>query len=89
MVEPYKRSRTLRRLQVKLPGGRTVWHYEERKPKNAKCGKCGSALKGIQRERPCKMMNMARTMKTVQRPYGGNLCSRCMRDLIIGRARAQ
>ena len=89
MVEPYKRSRTLRRLQVKLPGGRTVWHYEERKPRNAKCGKCGSALKGIKRERPVKMRNMARTMKTVQRPYGGNLCSRCMRSLIIGRARAQ
>ena len=89
MPEPYKRSRTLRRLQVKLPGGRTVWHYTERKPRNATCGKCGALLKGIARERPVKMRNLSKKMKVVERPYGGNLCSKCMRLLIIKKARAQ
>ena len=88
MPEPYKRSRTLRRLQVKTPGGRTARHYTERKPRNAGCGGCGAVLKGIARERPAKMRNMAKTHKTVERPYGGNLCSKCMRLLMVQKARA-
>ena len=51
MPEPYKRSRSLRRLQVKVPGGATKVHYKERKPGKAKCGSCGSILIGVPRER--------------------------------------
>ena len=89
MPEPYKRSRSLRRLQVKVPGGRTALHYKERKPGKAKCGKCGVLLKGVPRERPIKMHNLPKTKKRPERPYGGNLCSKCMRTLIVEKARAQ
>lgn len=88
MPEPYKRSRTLRRLKVKLPGGKTTLHYKERKPAKAKCGKCGSVLKGVLRERPVKMKKLARTIKRPERPYT-NLCSKCMRALIVEKARSQ
>ena len=88
MPAPNKRSRTLRRMQVKLPGGRTVLHYKKRKPANAQCGNCGSFLKGVPRERSLKMSNMPKTKKRPERPYGGNLCSRCTRELIIQKARA-
>lgn len=89
MPEPYKRSRSLRRLQVKTPGGRIVTHYKERKPGKAKCSKCSTLLKGIPRERPLKMHNMPKTEKRPERPYGGNLCSKCMRVLIVEKARSQ
>lgn len=89
MPEPYKRSRTLRRLQVKVPGGATKAHYKERKPGKAKCGKCCSLLKGVPRERPLKMHNLPKTKKRPERLYGGNLCSKCMRSLIVEKARAQ
>lgn len=87
MPAPRKRSRSLRRIYVKTPGGRTVVHYKRRKPKAAKCGKCGAVLKGIARERPYKMRKMAKSKKRVSRPYGGNLCSRCMMELFVEKAR--
>lgn len=89
MPEPYKRSRSLRRLQVKVPGGRTSLHYKKRKPGKAKCGNCGALLKGTLRERPLKMSKLPKTKKRPERPYGGNLCSKCLRSLIIEKARLQ
>ncbi|HJN56641.1 MAG: 50S ribosomal protein L34e [Candidatus Woesearchaeota archaeon] len=89
MVERFKRSRSLRKVKVKVPGGSTVVHYRRRKPKGAKCGNCSATLKGIPRERPIKMTKMAKTKKRPERPYGGNLCSRCMRSLIVERVRSQ
>ena len=85
MPEPYKRSRSLRRLQVKVPGGGTVLHYKKRKPGKAKCSSCGILLKGTPRERPLKMSKLPKTKKRPERPYGGNLCSKCTRSLIVNK----
>ena len=81
------RSRTFRRVKVKTPGGRNVVHYERRKPKKAHCGKCRAELKGVPRALPYKMRNMAKTKKRPERPYGGVLCSSCMRRLFVEKAR--
>jgi len=81
MPEPRFRSRSLRRVKRKLPGGKTVTHYEKRRPKVTKCAQCNIELKGLQRERPYKMQKLG-SKKKVNRPYGGNLCSKCSRILI-------
>jgi len=81
------KSRSLRRVFVKTPGGRTVLHYRKRKPKNPKCRSCGAVLKGVPRERPYKMKKMTKSKKRPSRIYGGNLCSRCVRKKIIEKAR--
>jgi len=88
MPEPYKRSRSLRRLQIKTPGGVTKTHYRKRKPGKAECGKCGALLKGVPRERPLKMSKLPKAKKRPERPYGGTLCSKCTRILIIDKARS-
>lgn len=80
------RSRSLRRVYVKTPGGKTVLHYRRSKPKIGHC-KCGAKLKGVARERPYKMMNMAKTKKRPERPYGGVLCSKCLREFLKENAR--
>jgi len=87
MPQPYKRSRSLRRLNISVLG-KSVMHYEERKPEKAKCGNCGMALKGVSRKRPVKMHKSPKTAKRPERPYS-NLCSRCMRSLITEKARLQ
>jgi len=87
MPEPYKRSRSLRRVHVKVPGGKTVLHYLKRKPGKAKCGSCDSLLKGVPRERPFKMKRISKTKKRPERPYGGSLCTKCTRLLLIEKAR--
>ncbi len=83
MVEGKRKSRSLRRVHKKVPGGRTVIHYEPRKPKQAKCGSCGKALHGIPRELPSKFRNLPKSQKRPERPYGGVLCSKCMRQKIL------
>ncbi len=81
MVEGKKKSRRLRRIFVKTPGGKTVIHYKRRKPKAAKCV-CGAKLMGVPRDIPSKIKKLAKTEKRPERPYGGNLCSKCMRAKI-------
>lgn len=81
------KSRTLRRVFVKTPGGNTTLHYRKRKPSKAECGKCGAPLAGVPRERPYKMMNMPKTKKRPERPFGGVLCSKCSRLLIKQKSR--
>jgi large subunit ribosomal protein L34e len=87
MVRPSRRSRTLRRVFRRTPGGRTVLQYKKRKPSKATCAVCGKNLAGVPRERPYKMMRMAKTKKRPERKFGGMLCSACSRRKIIAAAR--
>ena len=73
------KSRSLRRVAKKTPGGRVVVHYLKRKPKAARCANCGAILKGVPRERPYKMQSLPKSRKRPERPYGGMLCSKCSR----------
>ena len=88
MPRPNQRSRSLRRVSVKTPGGDTKLTYRKRKPSKASCAECEKPLAGVPRERPHKMTNMAKTKKRPERPFGGNLCSACSRKKIIAKARA-
>lgn len=87
MPAPHLRSRSLRKVYRKVSGGRVSIHYKKRKPSTAKCGNCGTMLKGVPRELPFRMRSMAKTKKRPERPFGGVLCSRCMRQEIINKVR--
>ncbi len=87
MVTGRHKSRSMRRVFRKTPGAKVVVHYRKRKPKAAKCGSCGAVLKGVARARPYKIQNMPKTKKRPTRPYAGVLCSRCLRKLMIEKAR--
>ena len=89
MTEPYKRSRTLRRIKVKVPGGRTTMHYKERKPKAASCAITGEQLHGVPRERPAKLAKLSKSQKRPSRPFGGVLSSRAMRMIFKQKARKE
>ncbi len=87
MPEPRHRSRTYKRIDKTLPGGENITQHKKRTPNVAKCAKCGVELKGIPRLRDYKMKNLGKSKKSVERPYGGNLCSKCARSLIKEKAR--
>ena len=87
MPAPRLRSRSLRKVFRKVSGGRVSLHYKKKKPKAARCGNCGALLKGTPRELPFKMRSMAKTKKRPERPFGGVLCSKCMRKEIINKVR--
>ena len=82
MVRPAYRSRSLRRVKRRLPGGETVTHYEKRRPGPARCARCGRPLNAVPRLRPNRLRNMSKTSKRPERPYGGVLCARCLAELL-------
>ena len=87
MPAPRYRSRSYRRIYVRTPGGKTVIHYERKKPKAARCAICHKQLLGVPRGRPVEIRKLAKTERVPSRPYGGNLCSNCMRELMKQKAR--
>ena len=82
MVQGRFRSRSKRKVFVRTPGARTVVHYRARKPSKAKCAGCGKQLAGVPREIPSKLKKLPKTARRPERPYGGVLCSKCMREKI-------
>lgn len=89
MVAPRYRSRSKRRVFIKTPGNVVKIHYRARKPSKAICGKCGDYLNGVPRAMPNKMKNLPKTCKRPERPYGGVLCTKCMRKLFKEAARSK
>jgi len=81
------KSNTLRKVFVKAPGNTTKVHYRKRKPGKAKCAKCEAVLPGVPSERPVIMKNLPKSMKRPERPYGGTLCTKCMRKVMVEKAR--
>lgn len=81
-LQPH-RTRSLRRVKVKTPGGRVKIHYRKRKPKKAHCAVCKNVLLGVPNQRPYKMRTMPKTSKRPERIYGGVLCSKCAKNKII------
>jgi len=87
MPEGKHKSRSMRRVYTKLPGGRVTIHYEKRKPGKACCARCGAVLAGVPHAITSKLRQMAKTEKRPSRPYGGVLCSKCMRMAMKEKAR--
>jgi len=73
-----QRSRTFRRVHVKTAKGSKLV-YAKRKPKKAHCAVCKQVLHGVASERPYIMSKIAKTEKRPERPFAGQLCSKCMR----------
>jgi len=81
MVRRRLRTRSLKRKKVKIPGNKTVTHFKKKKTKVAKCASCGKPLHGVPRVESPEMRKLPKTKKRPERPYGGNLCSKCTRKL--------
>ena len=75
MPRRYLRTRSRKRVSVRTPGGRVVIHYRDEKPDYPHCAICGEKLRGIPREKPRRL---TRTERKVSRPFGGNVCHKCL-----------
>lgn len=89
MPQPRLRARTMRRVYVKTPGGKVNIHYRKRKHAKLRCHKCDNVLAGTQSFSSKIKNKLSKSEKRPERPYGGVLCSKCMRNLIIKKARGQ
>ncbi|MCD6244835.1 MAG: 50S ribosomal protein L34e [Candidatus Korarchaeota archaeon] len=73
------------RVAVKTPGGRTVYHYRHKKHSVAKCAKCGSPLNATPTGPRSVIAKLPKSQRRPNRPYGGNLCPSCLRELMISK----
>ncbi len=72
MVEPAKRSRSLRKVSYRTPGGKTKKRYLRRKSVKATCGACGKKLAGVSTDK-----KLSKSQKKPGRKFSGNLCHSC------------
>jgi large subunit ribosomal protein L34e len=82
MPDGKHKSGRYRKIFVKVPGGNTKVHFRERKPSKAVCGSCKKPLSGVPRERPAVLGKLPKSQRRPERPFGGVLCSKCMRAVL-------
>ncbi len=82
MPRPALRTGFLRRIRKKLPGGASIVYYFKKKPKAAVCARCKKPLHGVSGISSSRKKKSAKSKRKPQRPYGGNLCSKCARVVI-------
>ncbi|MDR1721666.1 MAG: 50S ribosomal protein L34e [Methanobrevibacter sp.] len=82
------RSRSYKRTFKKTPGGVTVLRYKKKKPSKHVCAECGQVLHGVPRGRPYEIRKLSKSKKRPNRPYGGQLCSKCARKIFKSEARS-
>lgn len=87
MVAPRLRSRTFRRVKVRVPSGKVVMHYKRRKPSRATCSITGQELPGVPCMLPRKLSGVSKSSRRPSRPYGGVLSSKAMRAKMVEKAR--
>ena len=83
MVSGQLKSRRLRRVSVRLPGSSTTIHYRQRNRSIAKCAVSKKPLRGIPRLTNRKFKNLAKSKKTVARPYGGYMTHTALKEKIL------
>ena len=82
-MEGKRKSRSKRKIYVRVPSGKVNIQFRKRKPAKAQCAECGAILKGVARVRANRLHRIPKTKKRPSRPFGGFLCTRCMRKQII------
>ncbi|MBS3112704.1 50S ribosomal protein L34e [Candidatus Woesearchaeota archaeon] len=87
MVSGKYKTKRFRKVFIKTPGARTIVHYRQRKVNLPKCAECKTPLKGMPKLLSSQFKNLSKSKKTTNRPYGGNLCSACMRSKLKQKAR--
>lgn len=74
-------ARKAKKIKKRTPSGRSVIRRGRRNPSTAKCAGCGAILHGMPRLRPSDLRKIPKSKRKPNRPYGGRLCSKCMRDV--------
>lgn len=83
MVNRARRSRSFKRTAYRTPGGENKIRYKRKIGSQPSCGDCGTVLKGV----PKIVSKYPKTQRRPERPFGGVLCSACMRNKIKAGAR--
>jgi len=87
LPEPSGRTRSKKRHNLRVPGGRLATRYKREKPSSQICSRCGGELAGTQRLIPSKSRKLPASQRRIERVYGGQLCHDCLRVTLRQAAR--
>jgi large subunit ribosomal protein L34e len=82
MPKPYQRTRSKKRIPVKLPGKSAATHYKRERINVSHCVQCGRLLSSIPRLAPSKLRSLPASKRRLQRMYGGQLCHICLQEAL-------
>ncbi len=85
-VRGTKRRLKKRRVAVRTPGGKVVYHYKAKRQGPARCAICKKPLNATPTGTRSFMKKLPKSKKRPNRPYGGNLCPSCLRKIVLKRA---
>lgn len=72
--------RKAKKIKKRIPSGKSVIRRGKKRPAYTKCAECGAQIHGMPRLKPSKLKKIPKSKRVPNRPYGGNLCSSCMRN---------
>ena len=72
--------------QRRTPGNRTVTHTKPKKTGYHECAVCHGLLHGTPRGTVVKIRKMSKSERRPTRPFGGQLCTKCSRNVMSFRA---
>ncbi|MCY3413801.1 MAG: 50S ribosomal protein L34e [Candidatus Heimdallarchaeota archaeon] len=84
-----KSIRSGKRKLVKTPGGNYYFKRIADKPNYHHCATCDRKLPGMPRGTQVEIRRLTKTQRSPSRPYGGQLCSPCLRRKLIVETRQQ
>lgn len=82
MPQPHLRTRSEKRLKLRLAGGRSRIHYRKGKVSPPSCRMCNQPLAGIARLATAGIRKLNRTKRRIWRPYGLELCHKCLKTAL-------
>lgn len=83
-----KSIRSGKRKLVKTPSGKYYFKKYRGKPDYHKCALCKRRLPGTNRGTQVEISKLSKSERSPNRPYGGQLCSPCLRRKLINKARS-
>jgi large subunit ribosomal protein L34e len=84
MVKPKDRSRSVKRVFSRTPGGKTVLHFKAGKTRRGACRLCSGILGGVE-----ITPGIAKSKKVPSRMFAGQLCGRCCAKIIKMKSRIE
>jgi len=73
-------------IQRRTPGNRTVTHTKPKKTGKHECAICHGILHGTPARAVVQIRRLKKSQRRPTRPFGGQLCSRCTRKIMVYRA---
>ncbi len=69
------------RVKRRTPSGKNILRQRRERTGLAECANCKSPLHGIPRRITSEFKKLSSSERKPERPYGGNLCSDCTREI--------